>query len=109
LTQSIRFRLNGNRWLSDTEDDRNLLWVLRGDLELTGTKYGCGEGFCGACTVARRRRGSAFLPDAARFVQGKSVVTIEGLEHDGHLHPLPTGLHRPRRIPVRLLHVRDAD
>jgi len=72
----------------ETEDDRLLLWVLRGDLGLTGTKFGCGEGVCGSCTVAvdGEAMRSCQLPLAG--VQGKSVVTIEGLERDGKLHPL---------------------
>ena len=51
MTKSIRFVLNGRPITLETEEDRTLLWVLRTDLELTGTKYGCGEGICGSCTV----------------------------------------------------------
>ena len=51
MKRSIRFGLNGQPITLDTDDDRSLLWVLRTDLALTGTKYGCGEGLCGACTV----------------------------------------------------------
>jgi aerobic-type carbon monoxide dehydrogenase small subunit (CoxS/CutS family) len=88
MNKTIRFRLNGRPVSMETEDDRMLLWVLRGDLGLTGTKFGCGEGVCGSCTVAvdGEAMRSCQLPLAA--VQGKSVVTIEGLERDGKLHPL---------------------
>ena len=48
----IRFRVNGRPVTLETEEDRTLLWALRGDLELTGTKFGCGEGLCGACGEA---------------------------------------------------------
>jgi aerobic-type carbon monoxide dehydrogenase small subunit (CoxS/CutS family) len=51
METSIRFRLNGKPAALDTDDERTLLWVLRTDLELTGTKYGCGAGICGSCTV----------------------------------------------------------
>ena len=52
MKRTIRFRLNGKPVSLETEADRSLLWVLRTDLALTGTKYGCGEGICGSCTVA---------------------------------------------------------
>jgi aerobic-type carbon monoxide dehydrogenase small subunit (CoxS/CutS family) len=71
-----------------TEDDRTLLWVLRTDLELTGTKYGCGEGICGACTVAIDGRAQRSCQQTLKDVEGKNVITIEGLEKDGKLHPL---------------------
>jgi len=88
MNKTVRFRLNGRPVSMETEDDRLLLWVLRGDLGLTGTKFGCGEGVCGSCTVAvdGEAMRSCQLPLAG--VQGKSVVTIEGLERDGKLHPL---------------------
>lgn len=88
MKRNVRFRLNGRPVSVDTEDDRMLLWVLRGDLALTGTKYGCGEGICGACTVAIDGAAvrSCLTPLAA--VEGKNLVTIEGLEKDGKLHPL---------------------
>ena len=72
----------------DTDDQRLLLWVLRGDLELTGTKYGCGLGICGACTVAVDGQAMRSCQTHLGDVQGKNVVTIEGLERDGKLHPL---------------------
>jgi nicotinate dehydrogenase subunit A len=88
LKRSVRFRLNGKPVALDTDDDRHLLWVLRTDLDLTGTKYGCGEGVCGACTVAVDGVAVRSCQTPLAAVEGKNVVTIEGIEHDGHLHPL---------------------
>ena len=88
MKRTIRFRLNGRPAVLDTEDDRTLLWVLRGDLELTGTKYGCGEGICGACTVAIDGEAVRSCQTPLSAVDGRSLVTIEGLEKDGKLHPL---------------------
>src|ERR1700722_11557735 len=80
--------VNGIRRPLDADAERNLLSVLRDDLDLTGSKYGCGEGRCGACTVLVD--GEAVRSCLARVgaVAGKSITTIEGLEQDGHLHPL---------------------
>ena len=88
MTETIRFRLNGKPIALETDGARKLLWALRTDLELTGTKYGCGEGLCGACTVIVDGNAvrSCLTPLAA--VQGKEVITIEGLARDGKLHPL---------------------
>jgi aerobic-type carbon monoxide dehydrogenase small subunit (CoxS/CutS family) len=80
--------LNGRPVAVNTDDSRALLWVLRSDLELTGTKYGCGEGICGACTVAVDGKAVRSCQTALANVEGKSVTTIEGLERDGKLHPL---------------------
>ncbi|MGZ5446306.1 MAG: (2Fe-2S)-binding protein [Thermoanaerobaculia bacterium] len=88
MKRTIRFRLNGKPATLNTEDDRTLLWVLRGDLELTGTKYGCGEGTCGACTVAIDGEAVRSCQTTLAAVDGKNLVTIEGLEKDGKLHPL---------------------
>jgi aerobic-type carbon monoxide dehydrogenase small subunit (CoxS/CutS family) len=88
MKTAIRFRLNGRSVALDTEDDRTLLWVLRGDLGLTGTKYGCGAGICGACTVVIDGKAERSCQTTLKDVQGKDVTTIEGLAHDGHLHPL---------------------
>lgn len=88
MKRSIRFRLNGTSRTLETEPDRSLLWVLRNDLELTGTKYGCGEGLCGSCTVAVNGKAVRSCQTSLADVEGKDVITIEGLEHDGRLHPL---------------------
>lgn len=65
-----------------------LLWVLRTELGLTGAKFGCGEGFCGACTVLVNNRPVRSCQTAVKEVAGKSVLTIEGLARNGQLHPL---------------------
>lgn len=88
MQRSIRFVLNGRPITLDTDDDRVLLWVLRTDLELTGTKYGCGEGLCGACTVIVSGKAVRSCKASLKNVAGKDVVTIEGLARDGKLHPL---------------------
>jgi aerobic-type carbon monoxide dehydrogenase small subunit (CoxS/CutS family) len=84
----IEIEVNGKRYPVNYPPDTPLLYVLRDELRLTGTKYGCGEGQCGACTVllggAPRR--SCQIPASAAV--GKPVTTIEGLEKDGNLHPV---------------------
>jgi aerobic-type carbon monoxide dehydrogenase small subunit (CoxS/CutS family) len=65
-----------------------LLWVLRTDLELTGTKYGCGESLCGACTVVVDNIAVRSCQTPVKHIQGREVVTIEGLMKEGKLHPL---------------------
>jgi aerobic-type carbon monoxide dehydrogenase small subunit (CoxS/CutS family) len=72
----------------NTEEERALLWVLRTDLEMTGTKFGCGLGVCGACTVAVDGKAARSCITSLADVQGKNVTTIEGLEKNGKLHPL---------------------
>lgn len=88
MQTTIEFKLNGQPVRLDTDPDRLLLWVLRTDLELTGTKYGCGIGLCGACTVlvGKNARRSCVLP--LRSIAGKEVTTIEGLANGEILHPL---------------------
>ena len=68
--------------------ERRLLWVLRDDLGLTGSKYGCGEGQCGACTVLIDGAPVRSCLTRAASVEGKSITTIEGLAGNGHLHPV---------------------
>jgi len=84
----IRFSLNGQQKTLEVDEDRMLLWVLRTELGLTGTKFGCGEGFCGSCTVLvdGRPQRSCQLPMGS--VAGKKIVTIEGLARNGKLHPV---------------------
>ena len=88
MKETIRFKLNGKQTTLEVEGDRKLLWVLRTDLGLTGTKYGCGASLCGACTVVINKEAvrSCMLP--VRSVQGKEVTTIEGLAQGDKLHPI---------------------
>lgn len=88
MKETIRFRLNGQPKTLKTDGDRKLLWVLRTDLGLTGTKYGCGESLCGSCTVIVDGEAvrTCQLPMSA--VQGKEVITIEGLAEGNAIHPL---------------------
>ncbi len=88
MKRSIRFTLNDQPITLTTDDDRTLLWVLRTDLDLTGTKYGCGEGICGACTVLVGDKAVRSCKTLLKNIEGKEVVTIEGLARDGKLHPL---------------------
>jgi aerobic-type carbon monoxide dehydrogenase small subunit (CoxS/CutS family) len=90
MKSPIRFRLNGRPTTLDTDEDRKLLWVLRTDLGLTGTKYGCGAGVCGSCTVVVDRKAMRSCQTALKDVGGKDVTTLEGLARDGRLHPLQT-------------------
>ncbi|NIM48695.1 MAG: 2Fe-2S iron-sulfur cluster binding domain-containing protein [Gemmatimonadales bacterium] len=93
MSDTIRFALNGKSVTLETDANRTLLWVLRTDLEATGTKYGCGAGLCGSCTVIVD--GEVVRACATRLgaVQGKQVTTIEGLARDGRLHPLQEAFH----------------
>ncbi len=88
MTETIAFTLNGKPVSLQVDGQRKLLWVLRGDLGLTGTKFGCGEALCGACTVVVDREPVRSCQVGVADVRGKEVVTIEGLERDGKLHPL---------------------
>lgn len=88
MRQTISFTLNGKPIQLDTDDERPLLWVLRYDLGLTGTKYGCGEGLCGACTIVVEGEAVRACVTTLRDVAGRSVLTIEGLEEEGKLHSL---------------------
>ena len=85
----IRLKINGRDHRLQTADGtRMLLSVLRDDLDLTGAKYGCGEGVCGACTVLVEGRAVASCQVSVASVQGKAVTTIEGLAREGKLHPM---------------------
>jgi aerobic-type carbon monoxide dehydrogenase small subunit (CoxS/CutS family) len=88
VKETISFTLNGEAVRLETEAGRKLLWVLRTDLEKTGTKYGCGSGFCGSCTVLVNGKAVRSCITDLDFVQGKNVTTIEGLAANGELHPL---------------------
>ena len=88
MEKNIRFKLNGNTVNVTSSPDRMLLWILRSDLELTGAKYSCGEGFCGACTVLVNENPVLSCQFPVQGVEGKEVLTIEGLQKNGKLHPL---------------------
>ena len=88
MTETISFKLNGKPVTLDTDGARKLLWVLRTDFGLTGTKYGCGIGVCGACTVVVNDQAVRSCITAVRDVKDKDVLTIEGLAENGKLHPL---------------------
>ncbi len=88
MIRPVEFTLNRKRVRLETDDERMLLWVLRSDLALTGTKYGCGEALCGACTVVVNGKAVRSCQTPLKEVSGKEVLTIEGLERNGKLHPL---------------------
>ena len=83
----IRFILNGRQATSHLEDSTPLLWALRDELVLTGTKFGCGTGLCGACTVNVNGEAVRSCVFPMSLAQGQTVTTIEGLSPDGQ-HPL---------------------
>ncbi|MBN2321170.1 MAG: (2Fe-2S)-binding protein [Acidobacteria bacterium] len=88
MERSIQFTLNRRPVQLKTDDERTLLWVLRTDLGMTGVKYGCGENHCGACTIIVDGRSVRSCMVPVKFVEGKEVMTIEGLAENGQLHPL---------------------
>jgi len=88
MEETIRFKLNNKETELVTDPNRILLWVLRDHFGLTGTKYGCGIGFCGTCTVLIDNEAVRSCTVAVSDVAGKSVITIEGLAEDGILHPV---------------------
>jgi aerobic-type carbon monoxide dehydrogenase small subunit (CoxS/CutS family) len=88
MIETIKFKLNRKPMKLTVDGERSLLWVLRSDLALTGTKYGCGEGLCGACTVLINNKATRSCQVPAKEIKGKEVITIEGLVRNGKLHPL---------------------
>jgi aerobic-type carbon monoxide dehydrogenase small subunit (CoxS/CutS family) len=88
MIDTLRFKLNGKAVSLAVDPGRSLLWVLRYDLGLTGSKYGCGEGRCGACTVLIAGRAVRSCIMLIGQCIGNEITTIEGLERDGKLHPL---------------------
>ena len=84
----VSFTLNGKPTRLTVDEERMLLWVLRDDLGLTGTKFGCGESICGACTVLVDNKPVRSCVTRVGDVEGKKVLTIEGLESNGRLHPV---------------------
>ena len=85
---TIRLSVNGKARSVDTDPERPLLEVLREDLGLTGTKYGCGEGQCGSCTVLLDGKPAVSCVTTVRAAEGRKIVTIEGLAAGGKLHPV---------------------
>ena len=88
MSDTIRFILNDKSVKITSDRERKLLWVLRTDLGLTGVKYGCGKALCGACTVLVDNKPVRSCVYPAHRVDGKKVITIEGLAKNGQLHPL---------------------
>lgn len=88
MKETITFQLNGKPVRLEVDGNRMLLWVLRTDLGLTGTKFGCGLSLCGACTVVVGKEAVRSCQLPIRDVRGKEVLTIEGLAKNGKLHPL---------------------
>jgi len=88
MIETIQFTLNNKPVRVVTDSERTLLWVVRTELALTGTKFGCGEGLCGACTVLVDNAAVASCQITVGAVAGKSVRTIEGLASNGRLHPI---------------------
>jgi carbon-monoxide dehydrogenase small subunit len=86
--QLIRLRVNGEEHDVIVRSNQTLVEVLRENLELTGTKEGCGEGACGACTVLLNGKAVRSCLTLAIEAQGKEIMTIEGLVSDGELHPV---------------------
>lgn len=84
----LTFYVNGEKVMLETSPDRRLIDILREDLDLTGTKESCSEGECGACTVLLDYIAVHACLTLAAELEGRSVITIEGLEHDGELDPL---------------------
>lgn len=88
VMEKVSFKLNGNPISLTVDSERMLLWILRTDLGLTGTKYGCGAGLCGVCTVIVDDRAVRACRLPVKAVEGKEVLTIEGLARNGKLHPI---------------------
>ena len=89
MEETISFKLNGKKTELRTDPSQTLIWVLRNQLGLTGTKWGCGTGFCGACTVLLEG-GKSILAclTLAATMDGAKITTAAGLEKDGKLHPV---------------------
>ena len=86
LVGAIQITVNGNQQEADVDEDTPLLWMLRDSLGLTGTKFGCGVGVCGACTVLENGNAVRSCQIPAKDAAGRSFVTIEGLSADAS-HP----------------------
>ena len=85
---TMELLINGKKRAVTASADQLLLHVLRDELDLTGTKYGCGEGQCGACTVLLDNKAVRSCRTPLSAVQGKQITTIEGVASNGKLHPV---------------------
>ena len=88
MSRVTELHVNGSKRQINTDPERSLLQVLREDLDLTGSKYGCGEGRCGACTVLLDGQPVRSCTTRVAAAQGKQIRTIEGVAQNGRLHPL---------------------
>jgi aerobic-type carbon monoxide dehydrogenase small subunit (CoxS/CutS family) len=84
--KTVQFELNGNQVTVDVQEGESLMWVIREQLGLTGTKFGCGEGYCGSCTVIMDGSAVRSCAMSAAQAAGSSVLTVEGLSRNGKLH-----------------------
>jgi aerobic-type carbon monoxide dehydrogenase small subunit (CoxS/CutS family) len=84
----IELLVNNKKYTVEADGDESLLSVLRNHLDLTGSKYGCGEGACGACTVLINGTSARSCIIQAKNAVGKDITTIEGLAENGNLHPV---------------------
>ena len=88
MEENIQFWLNGIKTTILIDPSQTLLWVLRNNFGLTGTKFGCGTGFCGSCTILVDKEPERSCTLSMADVAGKEVITIEGLALNGRLHPV---------------------
>jgi aerobic-type carbon monoxide dehydrogenase small subunit (CoxS/CutS family) len=88
VEKTVSFTLNGKPVSLKVDDERSLLWVLRTDLSLTGTRFGCGEGWCRVCNVLVDDKVYPSCQTAVKEVEGRRLTTIEGVAKNGRLHPL---------------------
>lgn len=84
----IKFKLNGIQQTIDSAGDTPLLWAIRDELKMTGTKFGCGAGQCGACTVHIDGMATRSCLTPVSLVEGRSITTIEGIKSGDALHPV---------------------
>ena len=88
MTSAIAFNVNGARRAVTADADTPLIYILRNDLKLKGTRFGCGQGVCGCCTVLLDGRNVQSCNTPMSAVEGRTVTTIEGLGSGASLHPL---------------------
>jgi isoquinoline 1-oxidoreductase alpha subunit len=86
----MEFRLNGETVTLNIDEDTPLLWAIRDEVGLTGTKFGCGKGLCGACTVHLNGQAIRSCITPVSVIAGQSITTIEGLAEGDTLHPVQT-------------------